>query len=137
MNDVQRFTPPIIEPTLSPVGSTCPVCRRPEALRTTRTASGRQYRCRFAETGDCSWEGAERPFRRAPVERMSAAFAERLAKIAERVVDECHEAGDAVARVDPTLVTALRAAIRRAARARGMQVRTAHLGDGRIEIRSV
>lgn len=137
MNDVQRFTPPIIEPTLSPIGNTCPVCRRPEALRTTRTATGRTYRCRFTESGECSWEGAERPFRRAPVERMSAAFAERLAKIADRVVTDCEGTGEAIARVDPTLVTALRAAVRRAARDRGLQVRTAHLGDGRIEVRVV
>ena len=116
-------------------GSTCPACQRQDALRVTRTDSGRVYRCRYAADGECAFEGFERPFRRAPVERTSAAFAERLAKIAERVVDDCHHSGEAVARVDPTMVTALRSAVRRAARERGMQVRTNHLGDGRIEIR--
>ena len=120
----------------SPVGSTCPVCQRPESLRVSRTDSGRIYRCRFAIVGSCTFEGIERPFSRAPVERMSAAFAERLARIADRVVDDCEQSGEAVARVDPGLVTPLRSAVRRAARERGMQVRTAHVGDGRIEIRT-
>jgi hypothetical protein len=102
-----------------------------------RTSTGRFYRCRFAEIGECTFAGYERPFRRAPVERMTAAFAERLARIAQRVVDDCERSGEAVARVDPTLVTALRSAVRRSARERGMQVRTAHLGDGRVEIRVV
>ena len=102
-----------------------------------RTETGRVYRCRFADIGECSFAGFERPFRRAPVERTSAAFAERLARIASRVVDDCERAGEAVARVDQTMVTALRSAVRRSARERGMQVRTAHLGDGRVEIRVV
>lgn len=126
-------SPPAPGPT--PVGSTCPVCQRPEALRVTRTDTGRTYRCRYATEGDCTFEGIERPFRRATVEHMSAAFAERLARIAVRVVDDCERSGEAVARVDPTMVTPLRSAIRRAAREREMQVRTAHVGDGRIEIR--
>lgn len=118
-----------------PAGSTCPVCHRPDALRVTRTDSGRVYRCRHATLGECSFEGFERPFRRPPVERMSAAFAERLARIAERVVDDCQAEGQATARVDPAMVTALRSAVRQAARGRGLQVRTNHTGDGRIEIR--
>jgi hypothetical protein len=118
-----------------PVGSTCPVCHRPDSLRATRTQGGRWYRCRFAEVGECSFEGVERLFRRAPVERMTAAFAERLARIAERVVDDCEITGEATARVDPGLVTALRSAVRRAARDRGLQVRTTHVGDGRVEVR--
>lgn len=101
----------------------------------TRTESGRVYRCRYASVGECSFEGFERPFRRAPVERMSAAFAERLARIAERVVDDCESSGAAVARVDPAMVAALRAAVRRTARDRDLQVRTNDLGDGRVEIR--
>ncbi len=120
----------------APVGSTCPVCERPESLRVTRTDTGRTYRCRFALDGDCSFQGIERPFRRATVEHMSAAFAERLARIAERVVDDCQNEGEATARVDTTMVTPLRSAIRRAARERGMAVRTVHVGDGRIEIRT-
>lgn len=112
------------------------MCQRPESLKVTRTESGRTYRCRFALKGECTFEGIERPFRRAPVERMSAAFAERLARIADRVVEDCQTSGEAVARVDPGLVTPLRSAVRRAARDRGMQVRTAHVGDGRVEIRT-
>lgn len=112
------------------------MCDRPESLRVTRTENGRLYRCRHALEGDCTFEGIERPFRRAAVEHMSAAFAERLARIAERVVDDCAQSGEATARVDPTMVTPLRSAVRRAARERGMQVRTAHVGDGRIEIRT-
>ncbi len=102
----------------------------------TRTATGRVYRCRFAASGDCGFEGVERPFSRAPVERTSAAFAERLVRIAERVVDDCQSHGHATARVDPTMVGALRAAVRRVSRDRGMQVRTIHLGDGRVDIRN-
>lgn len=120
----------------APVGSTCPVCERPESLRVTRTDNGRLYRCRYALDGECTFEGIERPFRRATVEHMSAAFAERLARIAERVVDDCARTGEATARVDPTMVTPLRSAVRRVARDRGMQVRTAHVGDGRVEIRT-
>jgi hypothetical protein len=120
---------------MSSVGSTCPDCHRPDALRVSRTATGRAYRCRFAEAGDCGFEGFERPFRRGPVERMSAAFTERLARIAERVVDDCQAHGHATARVDPAMAPALRSAVRRVARDRGMQVRTSHEGDGRIEIR--
>lgn len=125
---------PFVSPT--PVGSTCPVCERPESLRVTRTDTGRVYRCRFASEGECTFEGIERPFRRAAVEHMSAAFAERLARIAERVVEDCAKSGEATARVDTTMVTPLRAAVRRAARDRGMQVRTVHVGDGRVEIRT-
>lgn len=120
----------------SPLGSNCPVCERPESLRVTRTDTGRTYRCRYAIEGDCTFEGIERPFRRAAVEHMSAAFAERLARIAERVVADCATTGEATARVDPTMVTPLRSAVRRAARERGMQVRTVHVGEGRIEIRT-
>jgi hypothetical protein len=127
---------PAAAPSLPP-GTTCPACQRPEALRVTRTETGRLYRCRFAERGECSFGGFERPFRRAPVERTTAAFAERLGRIAERVVDDCETSGEAVARVDPAMVTALRAAVRRSARERGIQVRTAHVGDGRVEIRVV
>ena len=118
-------------------GTTCPACQRPDALRVTRTETGRVYRCRYAEVDECSFGGYERPFRRAPMERTTAAFAERLARIADRVVEECEQRGEAVARVDPAMATALRAAVRRSARERGIQVRTAHIGDGRVEIRVV
>lgn len=135
MTDSHNRTPGSSRP-VPPAGSTCPECRRPDALRVTRTSTGRVYRCRFAGAGSCGFEGVERPFSRAPVERMSAAFAERLVRIAERVVDDCETEGEALARVDPTMVGALRAAVRRVARDRGLQVRTTHLGDGRVEIRT-
>lgn len=137
MNIPHRLPNANVPVAATPAGTTCPSCQRQDALRVTRTETGRLYRCRYAASGDCTFAGFERPFRRAPVERMTAAFAERLARIAERVVDDCERSDVAVARVDPAMVPALRSAVRRSARERGIQVRTAHLGDGRVEIRVV
>jgi len=68
---------------------------------------------------------------------MPAPFVERLARIAERVVEECVERGAATARIDPQYAESMRAAIRRVARDRDLQVRTNHVGDGRIEVRTI
>ena len=131
-----RLVPQAPEPAPVPVTGPCPSCGRPDALRTTRTETGRWVSCRFVPEGTCGWEGAERPFRRPSGDSMPGPFVERLARIADRVVDECLEDGSATARIDPQYVTALRSAIRRIARDRDVQVRTAHVGDGRIEVRT-
>lgn len=122
-----------------PTSGPCPACGRPDALHTTRVESGRRVSCRHAERGDgsCSWPGVERPFRRPTSDAMPAPFVERLARIAERVVEECVERGAATARIDPQYAESMRAAIRRVARDRDLQVRTNHVGDGRIEVRTI
>jgi len=123
----------------TPTSGACPECGRPDALRTTRVENGRRVACRFA-TGPsklCAWEGAERPFRRPSGDSMPSPFVERLGRIAERVVEECVATGSATARIDPQYVTAMRSAVRRAARDRDLQVRTTHVGDGRLDIRTM
>lgn len=77
----------------------------------------------------------DRPFRRPVADSMPSPFTERLGRIAERVVDECAESGSATARIDIQYVTALRSAVRRVARDRDLQVRTVHVGDGRVQVR--
>ncbi len=123
----------------TPTSGPCPQCGRPDALRTTRTDTGRRTACRFAAEDEslCRWEGAERPFRRPVGDTMPAPFVERLARIATRVVAECAASGSATARIDPQYVTAMRSAVRQAARDRDLQVRTHHVGDGRVEVRTI
>lgn len=101
--------------------------------------TGRRTSCRHAEESAelCDWEGVERPFRRPESDSMPSPFVERLGRIAERVVEECAARGSATARIDPQYVTAMRSAVRRAARDRDLQVRTTHVGDGRVEIRAL
>lgn len=132
-----RLVPPLDSPPPIPSSGTCPACGRPDALRTARTETGRHTRCRFTFEGSCTWEGIDRPFRRPRGDAMPTAFVERLGRIAERVIEECVESGDgtATARIDPQFATTLRSAIRRAAREREVQVRTTHVGDGRVEVR--
>jgi hypothetical protein len=120
-----------------PTTGVCPACGRPDALRTARTDDGRRVTCRFADGADatCDWPGVDRPFRRPSGDALPGAFVERLGRIAERVVDECVAEGSATARIDPQYVTSMRSALRRAARDRDVQVRTTHVGDGRIEVK--
>ncbi len=122
-----------------PTSGPCPACGRPDALHATRIETGRWISCRHSERGDgsCDWPGAERPFRRPRADALPAPFVERLARIAERVVEECGERGASTARIDPQYVESMRAAIRRSARDRDLQVRTNHVGDGRIEVRTI
>lgn len=135
--NLPRLVPPSNEPAPVSVAGPCPGCGRPDALRTARTDSGRQIRCRFTFDGLCEWPGVDRPFRRPAGDSMPSPFVERLARIAGRVVDEClaDPDGVAAARIDPQYVTALRSAVRRVARDRDLQVRTTHAGDGRVEVR--
>lgn len=135
--NVPRLVPSPDNSAPVPTSGPCPSCGRPDALRTSRTDTGRQTRCRYTFDGLCDWEGVERPFRRPRSDSMPPAFVERLGRIAARVVEECvaSDDGTATAAIDPQFVTALRSAIRRAARDRHVQVRTNHAGGGRVEVR--
>jgi hypothetical protein len=135
--NLPRLVPASNDPTPISLAGPCPTCGRSDALRTARTETGRHVRCRFTFDGLCDWEGLDRPFRRPAADSMPTPFVERLARIAERVVDEtvADEDGQATARIDTQYVPALRSAIRRAARDRDLQVRTTHTGDGRVEVR--
>lgn len=136
MPDSFRHISTVTEPSSAPVATTCPVCGSAEPLRVTRNSTGRTFRCRSAERGECAWPGLERPFRRAPVQHRSPAFSERLVRIAVRLVTDCSTNGDTVARIDPILADDLRAAVRQVARDRGIRVRTSHDGHGRVEVRT-
>lgn len=135
--NLPRLVPASNDPAPISLAGPCPGCGRSDALRTARTETGRHVRCRFAFDGLCDWEGVDRPFRRPAGSSMPSPFVERLGRIAERVVDEAiaDPDGRSIGRIDVQYVPALRSAVRRVARDRDLQVRTTHVGEGRIEVR--